>query len=60
MSSNVLTERDTNAQPLAAKENQEPEPVEYDGQMLVKKLSDQKSEKAKAWILIEEGCLEVV
>ena len=45
MSSNVLAERDTNAQPTTAKENEKPESVEYRGQMLENKLSDRKSEK---------------
>ena len=47
MSSNVLAERDTNAHSVAAKENEKPEPVEYHGQMLENKLSDQKSAKTK-------------
>ena len=47
MSSNVLAERDNNAHPAAAKENEEPESVEYRGQMLENKLSDQKLEKPK-------------
>jgi len=47
MSLNVLAERDTNAQPAGAKENKEPEPVEYHGQVLENKPGYQKSEKSK-------------
>lgn len=47
MSLNVFAERDANTQPAAARENEKPGPVEYRGQMLENKLSDQKSEKPK-------------
>ena len=47
MPSNILTERDSNAHPAAVKENEKSVSVEYHGQTLENKLSDQKSEKSK-------------
>jgi hypothetical protein len=47
MPSNVLAERDTKAHSAAAKENEKPESVEYHGQMLENKLSEQKLGKTK-------------
>jgi len=55
MSSNVLVERDTNAQPTAANENEKPKSMECHRQM-ENKLNDQKSEEPKSKDSIEEDC----